>query len=184
MKKTLFCAFAAIISLQIASAQSKGEKYIGGIIGVSTTSISYNGASVSTTSFGIAPEFGYFIADRLRISGSLAYNLASSDGVTTHTLTVGPSLAYYAKLCDRFYYTPELGVGFAYSSSEGISGYGVSAGIALGAFEFRPSKRCGISCNILSLEYAYQSYSDFNINSNTVSFQLGISPSIGFKYYF
>lgn len=184
MKKLFFFTFAAIIALQSVSAQDKGEKYIGGIVGISTTSVSFDGASVSTTNVGFAPEFGYFVADRLRIGASLAYNLASSDGATTHALTIGPSLAYYVKLCDRLYYTPEVGIGFAYSSTEGLSGYGVSAGLALGAFEFRASKRCGISVNLLSLEYAYQSYSDLGAGSNTVVFQLGISPSVGFKYYF
>lgn len=184
MKKLLFCTLAAIVLFQVVSAQSKGEKYIGGIVGVSMTSLNIDGGNVTTTGVGIAPKFGCFVLDRLHISGSLAYNLASTEGTTTHSLTIGPSVAYYVKLCDRLYYTPEAGVNFAFSSVEATNGYGVTAGLALGAFEFRPSSRWGMSLNLVSLEYSYLSYSDLGVSGNAISFRLGISPSFGFKYYF
>lgn len=111
------------------SAQNKGDKYVGGIIGITTTSISIDGSSASQTTFGFAPEFGYFASDRLRVGGSIGYQLISSDGETTHGLTAGPSLAYYVRLCDRFYYTPQLAVGFAFASTDGTSGYGFDARI-------------------------------------------------------
>lgn len=122
MKKLFFCALAAIVSLQVASAQKRGEMYVGGSLGVTTASASIDGVSASATTFGFAPEFGYFVADRLRLSGSIAYNLTSS-GDTSHALTIGPSVAYYVRLCDRFYYTPEAGIGFAYASAYGANGY-------------------------------------------------------------
>lgn len=183
MKKLLFCALFALASCQLAAAQNKGDMYVGGMIGVSTTSISSDGISSTMTKFNLAPEFGYFVADRLRISGSLNYGLSSSDGLTTHTLIIGPSIAYYVKLCNNFYYTPEFGLGFAYGSTEGISGTGVALGFQFGAFEFRPASHWGLSFNLLSLDYTYLSY-DRNISSNGVGFQLGISPTVGLKYYF
>lgn len=183
MKKLLFCALIAFASCQLATAQERGDMYVGGIIGVSTSSISSEGSSVTTTNFSMAPEFGYFVADRLRISGSLNYGLSSSDGFTTHTLVIGPSIAYYVKLCNNFYYTPEFGLGFAYGSTEGISGTGVALGFQFGAFEFRPTSHWGLSCNLLSLDYTYLSY-DRDISSSGIGFQLGISPTIGLKYYF
>lgn len=183
MKKLLFCALIALASCQFAAAQNKGDMYVGGIVGVSTTSISSNGASSTTTNFNLAPEFGYFVADRLRISGSLNYGLSSSDGFSTHTLTIGPSIAYYVKLSNNFYYTPEFGLGFAYGSTEGISGSGVALGFDFGAFEFRPASHWGLSFNLLSLDYTYLSY-DRNISSNGIGFQLGINPTVGVKFYF
>lgn len=139
MKRLLFPALALMLCIPTLSAQSKGDKYVGGIIGITTTSISIEGSSASQTTFGFAPEFGYFASDRLRIGGSIGYQLTSSDGETTHGLTAGPSLAYYVRLCDRFYYTPQLAVGFAFASTDGTSGYGFDAGLSLGAFEIRPS---------------------------------------------
>lgn len=182
MKKLLLPALAFLLWIPTVSAQSKGDKYIGGIIGVTTTSISIDGSSATQTTFGFAPEFGYFASDKLRIGGSVGYQMISSDGDATHGLTVGPSLAYYVRLCDRFYYTPQLAVGFAFASTEGMNGYGFDAGLSLGAFEVRPSAHIGLSLNLLSLQYSYLSYS--GIGANGVSFRLGISPTVGFKYYF
>ena len=195
MKKLFFCALAAIVSLQVASAQKRGEMYVGGslgvttasasIDGVTTASASIDGVSASATTFGFAPEFGYFVADRLRLSGSIAYNLTSS-GDTSHALTIGPSVAYYVRLCDRFYYTPEAGIGFAYASAYGANGYGFATGLKFGAFEFRPASHCGISFSLLSLQYTYLSYSSggYSASGNNVQFDFGVSPTIGFKYYF
>ena len=118
----------------------------------------------------------------MRVGGSIGYQLISSDGETTHGLTAGPSLAYYVRLCDRFYYTPQLAVGFAFASTDGTSGYGFDAGLSLGAFEIRPSAHIGLSVSLLTLDYSYLSYSGTGVNG--VSFQLGISPTVGFKYYF
>lgn len=148
-------------------------------------SASINGVSASATTFGFAPEFGYFVADRLRLSGSIAYNLTSS-GDTSHALTIGPSVAYYVRLCDRFYYTPEAGIGFAYASAYGANGYGFATGLKFGAFEFRPASHCGISFSLLSLQYTYLSYSSggYSASGNNVQFDFGVSPTIGFKYYF
>ncbi len=182
MKRLLFPALALMLCIPTLSAQSKGDKYVGGIIGITTTSISIEGSSASQTTFGFAPEFGYFASDRLRIGGSIGYQLISSDGETTHGLTAGPSLAYYVRLCDRFYYTPQLAVGFAFASTDGTSGYGFDAGLSLGAFEIRPSAHIGLSVSLLTLDYSYLSYSGTGVNG--VSFQLGISPTVGFKYYF
>lgn len=116
-----------MLCIPTLSAQSKGDKYVGGIIGITTTSISIDGSSASQTTFGFAPEFGYFASDKLRIGGSIGYQLISANGETTHGLTAGPSLAYYVRLCDRFYYTPQLAVGFAFASTDGTSGYGFDA---------------------------------------------------------
>lgn len=182
MKKLLFPVLALMLCIPTLSAQSKGDKYVGGIIGITTTSISIDGSSASQTTFGFAPKFGYFASDKLRIGGSIGYQLISANGETTHGLTAGPSLAYYVRLCDRFYYTPQLAVGFAFASTDGTSGYGFDAGLSLGAFEIRPSSHIGLSIGLLTLDYSYLSYSGTGVNG--VSFQLGISPTVGFKYYF
>ena len=78
-----------MLCIPTLSAQSRGDKYVGGIIGITTTSISIDGSSASQTTFGFAPEFGYFASDRLRVGGSIGYQLISSDGETTHGLTAG-----------------------------------------------------------------------------------------------
>ena len=58
MKKLLFPVLALMLCIPPLSAQNKGDKYVGGIIGITTTSISIDGSSASQTTFGFAPEFG------------------------------------------------------------------------------------------------------------------------------
>lgn len=108
MKKLFFCALAAIVSLQVASAQKRGEMYVGGSLGVTT------------------------------------------------------------------------------ASAYGANGYGFATGLKFGAFEFRPASHCGISFSLLSLQYTYLSYSSggYSASGNNVQFDFGVSPTIGFKYYF
>ena len=56
MKKFLICivALCAVFNL---SAQNKGEKYVGGNVGIATTSLIIDGDSASAIKFAIAPVF-------------------------------------------------------------------------------------------------------------------------------
>lgn len=184
MKKLLCFALFAIASCQLVSAQNKGEMYVGGILGVSTSSFGADDTKISETHFRIAPEFGYFVRDNLRVGGLLGYSIAPLEGRTTHTLTIGPNVAYYVKLCDRIYYVPEVGLGFAYASFDGASGVGLASEFKFGAFEYRHSEKWSLSLNLMSLDYTTLSFSGENATSNDVTFQLGISPTIGIKFYF
>ena len=112
--------------------------YVGGILGVSTSSFSADETSISETYFRIAPEFGYFVRDNLRVGGSLGYSIAPLEGRTTHTVTIGPNVAYYVKVCDRIYYVPEIGLGFAYASFDGASGVGLDSGIQIRGLRIPP----------------------------------------------
>ena len=184
MKKLLCCTLFIFVSCTIVSAQKQGEMFVGGIMGVSTASFSADDTDNSNTYFRLAPEFGYFVRDKLRIGGSLGYSFAPLEGRTTHTLTLGPNIAYYFKLCDRIYYAPEVGLRFAYASFDGVSGFGLDTEFKLGAFEYCHSGKWGIALNLMSLNYTTLSFSGENATSNDIKFQLGISPTVGFRYYF
>lgn len=183
MKKVLIFVLA-IASFSMASAQNKGDKYVGGIIGVTTQSAIVKGNSANTTSFSIAPEFAFFVANRFRIGGSFNYTLGANEGNLTHSVEFGPEIAYYARLCDKFYYVPSLFLGFAYTHVADISGVGFEVGLGLGSFEFRPTKHFGLALNLLTFSYAYQHYNDWDANGSTIGLRLGISPSVGVRYYF
>ena len=112
MKKKLFVCLLLLASVtSIASAQQKGDRYIGGSLSIATSTAIIEGDAATTVNFGVAPEFGSFVVDKLRVSFGLSYSLAYND-VATHTVVVGPSIAYYVRLADNFYYLPELFVGF------------------------------------------------------------------------
>ena len=183
MKKLLVC-IVAICTITNLSAQTKGEVYVGGNLGISTASIISGGESASAIKFCIAPEFGYFAANNFKVGVSLGYGIENS----THTLEIMPNIEYYAKICDGFYYTPGIGVGFVAGFGEGIAMPGFGLALALGSFEFHPTPKFGLSVSLLSLSYTHLTYKDdyygLRLNTNGVNFNLGINPSVGLKYYF
>lgn len=182
--KKLLISIVAICAIANLSAQTKGEMYAGGNLGVSTTSLISGGESASAIKFSIAPEFGYFVANNFKVGVSLGYGIESG----AHTLEIMPNIEYYAKICNGFYYTPGIGVGFVAGFSEGIAMPGFGLSFALGSFEFRPTPKFGLSVSLLSLSYACLTYKDsyygIKFNTNVVNFNLGINPSVGLKYYF
>lgn len=185
MKKVLIFVLA-IASFSMASAQNKGDKYVGGIIGVTTQSAIVSGNSANTTSFSIAPEFAFFVANRFRIGGTFNYTLGAKGDDITHSVEFGPEIAYYARLCDKFYYVPSLLLCFAYNHVAEINGVGFEVGLGLGSFEFRPTKHFGLALNLLTLSYAYLHYKSggWNTNGHGIVLRLGVSPSVGVRYYF
>lgn len=183
--KKLVISLLAIIAVATVSAQQKGEMYAGGSLGVGTTSTILDGSSSTSVTFGIAPEFGYFVAKNFRIGASIAYELGYNGGAV-HSFTIMPNLAYYVEICDKFHYTPGVELGFALAASGGLVMPGFGVGLNLGSFEFRPTNKFGVSINLLSFSYALLTYKDeyFKSKSSAVNFNLGLSPSVGIKYYF
>lgn len=186
MKRILICSILFIAAFSVASAQQKGDRYIGGSLNLATTTSILDGASSTNVEFGLSPEFSYFVANKFRIGLSASFSLAYDNGsdITTHTLAIGPSLAYYVRLSDNFYYTPEFFIGFEYSGNKYIDGYGCGIALSIVGFEFKPKPNIGIAFNVLGLGYEFFSFPDLDMNGSGVSFQLGLKSSIGFKYYF
>lgn len=184
MKKLFICVLLLASSLSIVSAQQKGDKYIGGSLNLATTTSVLGGSSSTTVEFGLSPEFGYFVADKFRISLNASYSLAYNSNVATHTVAIGPSIAYYVRLADNFYYTPEFFIGFEYAGSSYLDAYGCGIALSVVGFEFKPKPNIGISFNVLGLGYEIFSIPDLDMNGSGFSFHLGLKSSIGFKYYF
>ena len=178
MKNFLVIVVAMVLCTSAAFAQNKGDKYIGGYAGVQFQSVSLEGDSVTDAGFQIQPEFGYFVADRLKIGASVGYGITSG----VHALTLAPNISYYAPLCKGLYYTPGIELGLAVGFTEGyaVPGFGFSAHLL--TLEFRPTKHFGFSANLFSLTYI--GLTSDGLLLNTVSFNVGLNPSVGFKYYF
>lgn len=180
MKRIFLVAVVALFSAAV-SAQNKGEMYVAGSISASFGSQNselYTGGISTTsnqplgTSLNLQGEFAYFVANNLRLSLALGVPFSSSptnkDGNTwLYTKTVGfqinPNIAYYVRLADRFYYTPELGFSYEIGSykedqaanvsyNADLSGWDVYAHIL--AFEFRATQRFALGVMVGSLSYA------------------------------
>jgi len=190
MKKLIICGLAFLaISAQSVSAQNKGDKFVGGMLGVGVSSSFYLNNTPSTAiSCNVAPEFGFFVANRFKIGGVVDYSLSISEGnLISHCLTVGPNLSYYVRLCDKFYYTPSFEICFlyahAYKNHISVDGFGFGLGLSVVGFEFRPTSHFGMSVNLLSVDYVYE-YVDRDYSANNLTFKLGVNPTVGVKYYF
>ncbi len=182
MKKFLLFALSVLALSNVVSAQTKGDMYVGGILGVSVYSVGESSDMDTQTSFGLAPEVGYYIMDNLHIGGRLSYELGDANGNTAHLLTLGPKVGYNVRLADKLYYTPEVMVGFAYLTAGGSGSCGLALGLDVVAAEFKASQRCGISLSLVSLDYAC--LWEGGTAGSVVGFNFGLSPKVGFKVYF
>lgn len=208
MKRVLI-SLAAIFCITIsASAQQKGEQSLGISLDYNTgktkakseTTIYNNIVRNEVTdewgdNFSLNLEYGYFVADNLRVGANLGFGI-TDDESETRTFHIAPNVAYYVRLADKFYYTPNLSLGFGCGSSEYSDGYSDEDYSMCGfvtefqpfAVEFRPTKRFAMSVSLCSLQYTYLSgkIEDLNtkIDTSALSFNLLGSAQVGFKLYF
>lgn len=138
MKKILTIA-AALLIAAAASAQEKGDIFVGGNLGFSTRSGRYiqsifnkdtKKEDRNTTpyrggiSFTFAPEAGFFVMDNLKLGAALGIGVATTpttyfngkgdevDAIDTDfTFSLGIGVNYYLELFPAVYYTPGLWFG-------------------------------------------------------------------------
>lgn len=220
MKKILFLAVAAMLSFA-AVAQNKGDMFAGGMVGLSTggsnANVVYNGnvgektSEIATVNFLFSVDYGYFVIDNLAVSAGLEYALQAQPSsevrgkqyfqlVNAALFKIGAG--YYVNLiADRFFYVPNITVGFGGGSvvdqlsEQTLSmpfAFGLSVG--LGTFEVKINEHIGLTANLLTLTYNYTKMNvlleempqiyDAYAQSNSVSFGLNYGASVGVKYYF
>lgn len=213
MKKLLTVVLAMSFAV-VAFAQKRGDMSFGASIGLaaSSTSVKTTSGSFSTVEkvpgpfeFAIAPEFGYFVADNLKLIGKMSYGVVSNKieevddewlKYNQHRFLIGAGISYYFRLADRFYYTPQFGMYAAFGSnvldvdtstkySVGTAGFDMVLDFV--AFEFKPTSDWGISLSAMSLDFSWLTgKDDSNIKTtySDVAFNLGINVSVGVRYYF
>lgn len=175
MKKTIFLLFAMTVLLVSTSrAQDKGDKFIGGNLKFAVSSAGSNGFMSTGTYFSIAPEFGYFIADKVKVGCELGYEVSSN----AHAIALTPNIAYYQPITDKLYYKPQLNIGGAIGIYSGYEAGIFNFILELASFEYRPTERLGISTSLANLSYSLVD------KTNSINFNILYSPSVGFHYYF
>lgn len=210
MKRTLLTLVAIASMVFSASAQQKGEQTLGINLGYNTgkttSKITVNDQqSDSMTVLGgdnlsVGVEYGYFVANNLRIGGHIGYGY-TADGSKSHSLTITPNIAYYVRLADNFYYTPNFAIGFGLGTTgkseltdESFTMCGFATELQPFAVEFRPTKKFAMSVSLCSLQYAYLADSDTEellnqkintkVSSSGINFNLLANAQVGFKLYF
>lgn len=210
MKKLVILIGIIIFSMSVFG-QNKGEIYLLTSTTASfghqkSNSYNYNGTIASTnespidTYLKFYAGFGWFIAKNFRFE--LALGVSNEKQLREQTsatawlynrftsFNVSPNLSYYVRLADRFYYTPEIGVEFAFGKFSYEESYSktwnypyrcYSFYANLLAFEYRVGPHFGLWVNVGSLNHYRWSYYDddkmfysnnstiFNLNSCTVA---------------
>ncbi len=215
MRKIIMLAAAFVCGCTAMSAQDKGDMSVGGILGFSAGSTKTNVTAGSTTmkgdntpstfSFQLSGDFGYFFADNWKIGASLGYSLTSQPTEKTddkwlkdrvNLVAIGPSISYYLRITDKFYYTPSFGIFCAIGNYKSDVSHsvthkqacaGFAMGLEMGSFEFKPTSRWGIAVDMVSLSFSdtkVKEDSDHYAWNMGTSFSFGISPSVGINYYF
>ncbi len=214
MKKIIVILAAALMAGSAAFAQSKGDMYAGGGLSFGAGSASEKQGTTTTkgtvpTTFAITPSFGYFILDNVRVGGSLTLDLAGQSHGSGNskvknnetTFLIGPEAAYYLRIADNLYYTPELGLygGVASKSykagntKESVSGGAFCLGLSLAQVEFRATDKLAFGVDLMNLQYLTTSYKvdDYNSSGEKVkskvassTFKFNINATLSVKYYF
>lgn len=191
-----------------ALAQLQGEYYIGGSLGYKTGNsvTKVTGVGKSDTPGGdaltIMPEFGYFLKNRLRLSGYLGYGWqsqkiekASSGWLRNqaHVALLGAGVSYYVRLANNFYYTPEVALYVAMGAyvqdvttldKFKYMAVGLQTDIKLFALEYRPVERFAFNVSLANFSYTYLGAPKYDTQSSTLSFNLLTNASVSFRYYF
>ena len=181
MKKHIFFVAAILISLA-TSAQSKGDHYVAWSLsangGIQKATVSEKGTSVSQSdsepldeAYLVSGELGVFVKDNIRASLSLGVGLNASPiseenwgwrKNRTLSFALNPNVAYYKRLADNLYYTPEIGVSFergtvrtqtSMTKAEVTPIWGWNAYVYPIALEFRATERVALGAIIGSLSY-------------------------------
>ncbi len=210
MKRTLLTIVAIVAMVLSASAQQKGEQTLGFNLnystGKSTTKVQINDEQSTATTIlggdnlGVGIEYGYFIANNLRVGGQISYGY-TADESKTHSLIIMPNIAYYVRLTDNFYYTPNFSIGFGFGTTgtndytnENFTMCGLATELQPLAVEFRPTQQFAMTVSLCSLQYVFLTDANSSkilntqittkVSSNAFNFSLLANAQIGFKLYF
>ena len=205
MKKILLLSIAMLISVA-SFAQKKGDMYVSGYFATDL-----GGYSVEShdwlpfeSVFDVGAEYGYFVADNLRIGLEASFPFSTSlendmDGESYRYNSVGldicPNIAYYVKMAENCYYTPEFGLGYIlynskttgselYASTSHSSTWGAYLNIL--SFEFKVNEKFSIGVSgggigLYTSKHVYAETEAFNMNQFVCDLDSGV---VEFKFYF
>ena len=189
MKKLVLLIGLVALST-IGFSQKKGEKYI-----VATANLSFGNQSSEITDgyqsitskqplntyLGGGVGFGYFVASNFRIELCLS-GYGESDPIEKSGeawlkdkykgFAVNPSLSYFVRLAEGFYYTPEVGASFGWgkntyeqstsqSTNYNYNDYAFYANLL--AFQYRVSHSFALGIVVGDMSYRIR---DYNLNAS------------------
>lgn len=223
MKKIMILLLLCTASLG-TYAQEKGEKVLSTMIGVNISkskSVQINNNKVKTevgdpfVQMSAGVGIHGFVAKNFRLGfelqGSYSNNINNIADMKSKQIGMGPTLAYYVPICEKFYYVPQFGAFFVHlkdSYSNVIYGQD-EAGLNLyhaegvdlkyngfvfclvpAQFEIRPNQRIGLAMSLFNISLVHMiqknedEYSSSEYKYNNFEFDFGFRPSAEVHIYF
>ncbi len=195
LMKRIVCILLALTACVSLSAQQRGDKAISAFAGATFSNAPY-------TLVQAAVGFDYFVADNFRLSFGVGVPFTSAtvvDNLKQNSVGVyfNPNIAYYVKLTDNFYYTPEIGGGYelgsfkqTYTSTSSVLVNGKYNGYYIYftplQIEFKVNPRFAIGVAIGEFYYENYKYKDSSNQivdkSDTFSFMLN-AGNVSCRFY-
>lgn len=197
--KRILCIVLVLVAASVSlSAQQQGDKAVAAFAQLEL-------ATIPSANFDILAEFDYFVVDNVRASFALGLPVNSRtigkvDDKNLKRNSVGvyfnPNVAYYFKLADNIYYTPEIGFGYELGSFRDKMAStvfangrynGIYAYLYPIYFEIQVNARMALGIALGELYFESYKYRDASSNyivdtSKYFSFSLN-SASLCWRYY-
>ncbi len=193
MKKVLFIAAFAAVSLTSSAQFAKGDSYISGNVGFTSSSKKLNSTTTvleNKTDLSVSPNYGYFVTNNIAVGVGLGYGMNTTKNDATgakivdgSTLSAGVFARYYTTPAKAFSFFGNLGVNYTSGTEKlptSVKTTGFDVAIAPGISYF-VSNRLAIESTIGSLGYSTKkrdvtgavASSDFGLNLNLSSIRFG-----------
>lgn len=197
MKKITVLSLVMFLTFVCSYAQiAKGSKVLGIDFNINIDNNENDNAS-DYSSFGLTPNFKYFITDRLALGLGLGFSSSKYENTNSKNVTsifgVSPELRYYFPTSsNQFYFFGQFRVGLGFGnnkftqSGDTFESKLTTASVFLSpGVVYFPTPKWGIEFVFRGI--GFSNTNPEGDNNNSSNFTLGInsfSPSLGLNYYF
>ena len=199
MRKLILVSLCILLSAAALNAQKKGDLYVGASAGAA-----YSDASGIAWGASLSTEVGYFVFKNWKVALSAGYSYqqqgveSSAVGPMTgvHIVLLGPSISYYVKLAKGLYYTPEVGVYYAFGGTwQHSTEYdfharldGFQVGVSLFSLEYKPTDKLGVTLSVCEIAggqlIGSSANGQYHFGSQNLDALFNSKTSMGVRFYF
>ena len=162
----------------------------------------------NTLSISVNPEYGIFISNKVKLSIGVAFthqsqNITGIGPVKTTLVGAGPSISVYCPIGEKIFIIPEVSMYYIRGAVSNKNNYigsktniksstdvkGFAGEIIPFQIEYHPKENFGLSISLLSVEALHleEDRASNKNNKNEINqqaFDIGLNPTVGFKFYF
>lgn len=178
---------AVVLVFGVSALSAQSPWFLSGSIGFNHTK---DASDAKITRFDIAPAVGYMLNENWGVTLDGVYSHTKIGDASSDSFGVGVGALYVCKLGEKFFYTPNVRLGYGQSDvavgTEGatakLNAFGVNLNVL--AFEFRPTTRWGLTLGFGGLQYSNSKVKDADSSTNSFGLNIANTTAVGFKFYF